>query len=74
MGGRGDGWAVKLSLTHALHFCLTFTPRYDPGDVLMVAPKNMPDTVDEFLKLLNLNPETSFSLTQNDPGRDTWLP
>ena len=34
----------------------------------MIQPQNMPDTVEEFMKLLQLAPDTQFTLRQNDPG------
>ncbi len=43
--------------------------RFDPGDVLMVAPKNMPETADSFAKLLNIDLNQQFTLAQNDPGQ-----
>lgn len=46
--------------------------RYSPGDVMMIQPQNMPDTVDEFIDLLHLTPDAQFTLQQNDP--DTPLP
>ena len=42
---------------------------YSPGDVLMIQPHNMADTVDEFMDLLHLTPDAQFTLQQNDPGR-----
>ncbi|XP_053380905.1 NADPH-dependent diflavin oxidoreductase 1-like isoform X2 [Mercenaria mercenaria] len=40
---------------------------YDPGDVAVVYPKNMPDTVDDFLSYMNLDPDQEFILHQIDP-------
>lgn len=45
---------------------------YSPGDVVMVRPENSPYTVEEFLSMLNLDPDKYFRLLQNDP--DTPLP
>ena len=42
--------------------------RYSPGDVLMIQPHNMADTVEEFMDLLHLTPDAQFTLQQNDPG------
>lgn len=39
---------------------------YKPGDVLMVQPSNMRDSIDEFVRLLNLEPERRIVLTSND--------
>ena len=39
----------------------------------MVAPKNMPDTVNEFAALLNLNLDQELVLSQNDPGKPFQL-
>ncbi|BFZ20446.1 hypothetical protein BsWGS_23485 [Bradybaena similaris] len=46
--------------------------RYLPGDVVMIQPENMPDSVEEFLSLLGVSPEQQFILEQNDP--DVPLP
>ncbi|CAG5115516.1 unnamed protein product [Candidula unifasciata] len=46
--------------------------RYLPGDVVMIQPENMPDSVEEFLSLLGVDPEQQFVLEQNDP--DVPLP
>ena len=43
---------------------------YSPGDVVMIQPQNSEDTVDEFLSMLNLDPDRCFTLQQNDPGKD----
>ncbi|KAK3755557.1 hypothetical protein RRG08_012779 [Elysia crispata] len=45
---------------------------YSPGDVVMIQPQNSPDTVDEFISMLNLDPHRRFKLQQNDP--DVPLP
>lgn len=39
---------------------------YKPGDVLMVEPSNTSDSVDEFMRLLNLEATRKFTLTSND--------
>lgn len=39
---------------------------YSPGDVAMVAPQNMADTVDDFISYFNLNPDQLIQLHQND--------
>ena len=41
---------------------------YDPGDVAVVCPQNMPDTVDDFIDYLKLDSDQHFTLTPNDPG------
>ncbi|XP_077986666.1 NADPH-dependent diflavin oxidoreductase 1-like [Glandiceps talaboti] len=51
---------VKLDITGS-------SIRYSPGDIVMVQPPNLPDTVEEFLRHLNLDPEKQFILKQNDP-------
>ncbi|XP_064630444.1 NADPH-dependent diflavin oxidoreductase 1-like [Lineus longissimus] len=40
---------------------------HSPGDVLMIHPKNQPDTVTTFLEMFNLHSEKMFLLKQNDP-------
>lgn len=54
--------------------CICFTTGivFEAGDVLMIQPQNMSDTVQEFLKLLHLDPTTSFYLETSDP--DAVLP
>ena len=47
--------------------CLYFVS-YSPGDVVMVAPKNMRDTVDDFIKFFNLKPDQTLVLQENDQG------
>ena len=34
----------------------------------MIAPQNMPETVDEFASLLNLKLDQQFTLLERDPG------
>ena len=34
----------------------------------MMQPENVASSVDEFLSLLNLDPDQQFTLEQNDPG------
>ncbi|XP_060597586.1 NADPH-dependent diflavin oxidoreductase 1-like [Ruditapes philippinarum] len=46
--------------------------RYDPGDVAVVCPQNMSDTVDDFISYMKLDPDTEFTLQLNDP--DASLP
>ena len=43
--------------------------RYKAGDVLMVEPYNMPDTVSSFIELLHLNPDSL--VTISTPANDT---
>lgn len=38
-----------------------------PGDVALLAPQNSNETVDEFIKHMQLSPDDLFSLQQNDP-------
>ena len=38
------------------------------GDVAMIQPSNLPDVIDEFISLLELNADQVFLLEQNDPG------
>lgn len=38
----------------------------------MIQPENPPDAVDEFIELLNLDPNKKFVLEQNDPGMYTY--
>lgn len=42
--------------------------KYKPGDVLMVQPQNLEEHVDEFIRVLGLNPDLRFSLERNDPN------
>jgi sulfite reductase alpha subunit-like flavoprotein len=44
---------------------------HSPGDVLMIHPKNMPDTVSEFLEIFKLDSSKKFILKQNDPGKSS---
>ena len=46
---------------------------YSPGDVAMVAPQNMADTVDDFISYFNINPDQLIHLHQNDQGISTIL-
>ena len=41
----------------------------------MIKPSNLPDVVEEFISLLELDADQLFSLEQNDPGKwnATWL-
>lgn len=41
--------------------------RYEPGDVAVVCPQNMSDTVDDFISYMKLDPDKEFILHQNDP-------
>ncbi len=34
----------------------------------MVRPQNLPDVVEEFVKLLDIDPEMQISLSPTDPG------
>ncbi|XP_035829247.1 NADPH-dependent diflavin oxidoreductase 1 [Aplysia californica] len=45
---------------------------FEPGDVAMIHPENLTDTVEAFLSLLELNPDQMFRLEENDP--DVPLP
>ncbi|KAK2144296.1 hypothetical protein LSH36_770g01014 [Paralvinella palmiformis] len=42
--------------------------RYNPGDVVMIPPENMKDTVNKFLELLELDPEQTCDLCENESG------
>ena len=46
----------------------THLRRYGAGDVLMVMPQNTQEAVEEFLKVMNLNPDQGVSLSQSNPG------
>ena len=54
-------WFLTLSGIH-----------YAAGDIMMVAPKNPADDVEQFLTLMHLNPNDVITLTPND--RFTKLP
>ncbi|KAK3605906.1 hypothetical protein CHS0354_017812 [Potamilus streckersoni] len=41
--------------------------RYSPGDVVMIQPQNMDDTVQDFISHLGINPDEAVTLEQNDP-------
>ncbi|CAL1525891.1 unnamed protein product [Lymnaea stagnalis] len=41
--------------------------RYNPGDVVMVQPQNMPETVESLLETLGQDPTKTFLLEENDP-------
>lgn len=40
---------------------------FSPGDVVLLAPQNSQETVNEFIQHMKLSPDTLFSLQQNDP-------
>lgn len=43
---------------------------FNPGDVVTLFPKNLPEEVDQFLELLNLSDiaDDAFTLLPNDEG------
>ena len=41
---------------------------YNPGDVLMVQPSNLPRMVKEFMAFLKLDPNQKFCVSSADPG------
>jgi len=41
---------------------------YKAGDVVMIKPQNTGDVVEEFITLLGLDPDATFTLKQNDQG------
>ena len=51
----------------ALYVCMLVC-RYSAGDVLMVMPQNTPEAVDDFLKVMKLDPNQGVSLSQSSPG------
>ena len=55
---------ISLDLDHALDLRRFY--RFSPGDVLMVQPCNQPDSVDEFLEHLKLDPTRKFCLQPNE--------
>ena len=46
-------------------------PSHSAGDVLMVQPQNISSAVDEFVDLMNLDPDQRFTLVQNDGGKES---
>ena len=40
----------------------------------MIVPKNMPDTVDDFIAFFNLKPDQALLLHQNDQGMENKTP
>ena len=54
---------------------ISFLFSHAAGDVAMIKPSNLPDVVEEFISLLELDADQLFSLEQNDPGKwnATWL-
>lgn len=48
--------------------------RFDAGDVAVVCPQNMPDTVEDFISFLRLDPDAQLLLQKNDPETETELP
>ncbi|XP_042203496.1 NADPH-dependent diflavin oxidoreductase 1-like isoform X1 [Homarus americanus] len=42
--------------------------KHKPGDVLVVQPQNLEEHVDEFISLLDLDPDELFYLESNDPN------
>jgi sulfite reductase alpha subunit-like flavoprotein len=47
--------------------------KYSPGDVLMVRPQNMADTVVEFMNLLGLEPDAAFTVQSVQTAADVSL-
>ena len=43
---------------------------HSAGDVLMMKPQNIASAVDEFIDLMQLNPDQKFTLEQNDEGNN----
>ncbi|KAM4663145.1 NADPH-dependent diflavin oxidoreductase 1 isoform 2-T2 [Discoglossus pictus] len=41
---------------------------FSPGDVVMIQPRNSPQHVDQFCRLLRLDPDRMFTLTPQDPA------
>ena len=54
--------------------CLFCFSSHGAGDVLMIQPSNLPDVVEEFVSFLGLDPNRTFTLTQNDPGNQSIFP
>ena len=62
---------VNLILSHkVLHllYSFFFPFSHSAGDVLMMKPQNIASAVDEFIDLMQLNPDQKFTLEQNDEG------
>lgn len=51
---------------HLLEFDIDSSVRYEPGDVAVVWPENSIEDVEEFLALLNVPPDATFTLTTSD--------
>lgn len=49
-----------------------FCCSYNAGDVVMIKPQNSSEVVQQFVLMLHLDPQTTFTLKQND--QDTPLP
>lgn len=47
---------------------------YKPGDVLMIHPQNISQEVDEFLRIMNIQPDKCFTITTNDEDISYPLP
>ena len=52
-----------------LTFYLTFCFSYEPGDVVMIQPQNPADSVQDFIKLLQLEPNQEFILESSESGK-----
>ena len=62
----------SLLCTLRVHLLILSGIHYAAGDIMMVAPKNPADDVEQFLTLMQLNPNDVITLTPND--RFTKLP
>lgn len=64
---------ILIELFKFAYYCVVISGiSYGAGDVLMIRPQNTPNTVNEFLNLLSLDPDVTFVLQQSDP--DVVLP
>ncbi|KAK3868276.1 hypothetical protein Pcinc_026317 [Petrolisthes cinctipes] len=52
---------IEFDMTHS-------EERHKPGDVLMIQPQNLDEHVEEFLRVLELDPQQVFYLDVNDPN------
>jgi sulfite reductase alpha subunit-like flavoprotein len=69
---------IKQTYKHHLFMCVLslgmfFTAAllccsYNPGDVLMIQPRNPARHVDTILRLFSLDPNALLRVEQNDPG------
>lgn len=61
---------LNLINTILKYFAYFWFLRYNPGDVVMIAPQNSQKSVEEFATHMKLELETCITIDQNDMGND----